>query len=146
MQKHREKKYIAIEIDQLERVQKFALRVCLTSWDTDYEDLLSISNLPSLQKHCMLTSLCHLFKISRGFKLLTFMTHRSNSIHIATTPAQHVNRCFPCCSVELTHIRAPIFQIPSQIGIAFLVRLPNVHLSKLLKSMSFHFYNTITLI
>ena len=55
------------EIDQLERVQKFALRVCLKSWDTDYEDLLSISNLPSLQKRRMLTSLCHLFKISRGF-------------------------------------------------------------------------------
>ena len=55
------------EIDQLERVQKFALRVCLKSWDTDYEDLLSTSNLPSLQKCRMLTSLCHLFKISRGF-------------------------------------------------------------------------------
>ena len=55
------------EIDQLERVQKFALRVCLKSWDTDYEDLLSISNLPSLQKRRMLASLCHLFKISRGF-------------------------------------------------------------------------------
>ena len=54
------------EIDQLEKVQKFALRVCLKSWDANYEDLLSTSNLPSLQKRRMLASLCHLFKISRG--------------------------------------------------------------------------------
>ena len=50
------------EIDQLERVQKFVLQVCLKSWDTNYEDLLSISNLLSLQKRRILTSLCHLFK------------------------------------------------------------------------------------
>ena len=54
------------EIDRLEEVQKFALRVCLKSWDTNYEELLASSNLPSLSKRRLLASLCHLFKISRG--------------------------------------------------------------------------------
>ena len=57
---------VKLEVHKLEDVQKFALRVCLKSWGTNYDDLLSNSNLPSLQKHCVLASLCHLFKISRG--------------------------------------------------------------------------------
>ena len=54
------------EIDKLEEVQKFALRVCLKSWDKNYDDLLLNSELPSLQKRRVLASLCHLYKILRG--------------------------------------------------------------------------------
>ena len=36
------------DIDQLERVQKFALRMCVKQWDVDYTDLLTHFNLPSL--------------------------------------------------------------------------------------------------
>ena len=55
------------EIEALEKVQKFALRVCIPwpspAWDSDYKDILSRTSLPSLQTRCVQMSLCHLYKI-----------------------------------------------------------------------------------
>ena len=51
------------EIEALEKVQKYALKICTKSWDASYEDLLSKESLPSLQQRRIQTSLCHLFKI-----------------------------------------------------------------------------------
>ena len=51
------------EIEALEKVQKFALRVCTKSWDSDYNALLSRTSLPSLQTRRVQASLCHLYKI-----------------------------------------------------------------------------------
>ena len=48
------------------------------------------------------SSLCHLFKISRGFTDFHDPPLQQHT-HIATTPTQHVNRCFPCCSVGRTN-------------------------------------------
>ena len=56
--------YYRGEIAALESVQKFALRVCLKSWDTNCE--LLAANIPSLQHRCIQQSLCHLFKIING--------------------------------------------------------------------------------
>ena len=56
--------YYRGEIAALESVQKFALRVCLKSWDTNYE--LLAANIPSLQHRCIQQSFCHLFKINNG--------------------------------------------------------------------------------
>ena len=55
------------DIDSLENVQKFALRVCLKSWNSTYEELLMTTKLPSLQDRRTIASLCHLFKIVKGF-------------------------------------------------------------------------------
>jgi len=51
------------EIDALESVQKYALRMCLKSWDSNYAELLAAANLPPLQKRRIQLSLCHLYKI-----------------------------------------------------------------------------------
>ena len=51
------------DIDRLEDVQGFALRVCSKFWDLSYGELLKKSRLPSLEKHRIQASLCHLFKI-----------------------------------------------------------------------------------
>ena len=51
------------EIEVLEKVQKFALRVCTKSWDSHYKDLLSRASLTSLQTRRVQASLCHLYKI-----------------------------------------------------------------------------------
>ena len=55
--------YLKSDMYKLEDVQKFALRVCLKS---SYDNLLSTSRLPSLEKIRVQASLCHLFKIVRG--------------------------------------------------------------------------------
>ena len=58
-----------VEIDELENVQKFGLRMCSKSWNESYEDLLQQLKLPSLKKRRTHMKLCHLFKI---IKQLTF--------------------------------------------------------------------------
>ena len=54
------------DITELEKVQKYALKVCMKSWDTSYEDLLATSNVPSLEFRRKYNSVCHLFKIFKG--------------------------------------------------------------------------------
>ena len=51
------------EVEALEKVQKYALKVYLKSWDVSYDDLLCEASLPSLQLRRIQASLCHLFKI-----------------------------------------------------------------------------------
>ena len=51
------------DIDQLERVQKFALQMCAKQWDVDYTDLLTHFNLPSLAIRRGYLSLSTLYKI-----------------------------------------------------------------------------------
>ena len=50
-------------IQQSERAQKFALRVCLKDWNSPYDNLLEESGLvePSVQRNHL--SLCHLYRI-----------------------------------------------------------------------------------
>ena len=51
------------DIELLENAQKFALRVCMKSWNSTYQELLTCAKLPSLQDRRTRASLCHLFKI-----------------------------------------------------------------------------------
>ena len=53
------------EVKQLERVQKFALKVYSKSWDntSTYNDMLEISGLYSLEHRRLVGRVCHLFKI-----------------------------------------------------------------------------------
>ena len=47
----------------LENVQKFACRMATKSWDSGYEDLLDLVDLPSLESRRLETRLCLLYKI-----------------------------------------------------------------------------------
>ena len=51
------------EINNLEKVQRFAMRVCLKKWNLRSEELLTLTRLPSLQLRRLAAVLCHLFKI-----------------------------------------------------------------------------------
>ena len=41
------------DIDKLENVQKFALRMCTKNWMAGYDDLLTCCNIPSLKTRCL---------------------------------------------------------------------------------------------
>ena len=47
---------------EVEKVQKYALKVCMKSWDASYADLLSMTSLPSMQCRHLQASLCHLLQ------------------------------------------------------------------------------------
>lgn len=56
------------EIKHLEKVQKFALRVCFKCWERNvsYDDLLKSGRLQTLSSRRTVARLCHLFKILSG--------------------------------------------------------------------------------
>ena len=51
------------EVDALEKVQRFALRVCLRQWNLNHEELLLMSRLPTLRSRETVARLFHLYKI-----------------------------------------------------------------------------------
>ena len=53
-------------INTLERVQKFAIKVCTKGWNTDYGDLLNSCNLTTLTSRRHYLKLCFLYQIING--------------------------------------------------------------------------------
>ena len=51
------------DVEKLENVQKFALRLCVKQWDLDYTSLLFICDLPTLAARRQYFSLCTMYKI-----------------------------------------------------------------------------------
>ena len=60
------------EIEELENVQKFALRMCLKSWDMDYSELLEKAHIPTLSSRRSRASLQHLTKIVKNQTYIYF--------------------------------------------------------------------------
>ena len=58
--------YLTQNIDAIERVQKFALKVCLKDWHSDYDNLLNRANVPPLAARRKVLKLCQLFTILKG--------------------------------------------------------------------------------
>ena len=58
--------HLARDKDQLEKVQKFALRMCCKSWEEGYHMLLEDCGFPTLEARRQYLKLCTLFKIILG--------------------------------------------------------------------------------
>jgi len=50
----------------IEDVEKLAMRVATRRQDTDYQDLLNMANVPSLEFRRLQSSMCSLYKIVHG--------------------------------------------------------------------------------
>ena len=61
--------FLKKDIEMLEGVQKFGLKVCTKSWDCNYDELLEQAKLPTLQSRRQQAKLCQLFKIVNGTTL-----------------------------------------------------------------------------
>ena len=85
------------DIDQLERVQTFALRMCAKQWDLGAE-LLNLFNVPSLMQRRKYLNLCTMYKIvhnlvyfPHGVFVPRFTTSRSASKLLYYQPFAHTN-------------------------------------------------------
>ena len=58
------------DIDQLECVQKFALRMCAKQWDLGYAELLNCFKVPSLRDRRNCLSLCTMYKVVHDFPMM----------------------------------------------------------------------------
>ncbi len=54
-------------IKRVEIVQKFGLKMCLMNWDSDYQELLDLCQLPTLENRRLYLKLCTLHKTSMEF-------------------------------------------------------------------------------
>ena len=97
------------EIEAIENVQKFALPVCLKSWDSDYNELLRVSNLPPLHKRRAQLSLCNLYKIIHNLCYFppVFSARYETRTHVnrpilLTQPFARSNSYFFCTKSHLT--------------------------------------------
>ena len=55
--------HLLTDINKLESVQKFALRLCVKRWDLGYNNLLSMCDLPILAARRKYFNLCTMYKI-----------------------------------------------------------------------------------
>ena len=92
--------YLIKDINSLESVQKFALKVCLKQWDTPYHQLLSQACLPDLSTRRKHLSLCYFYKLINGVYLyhdLPLVPHTSQyalrNNHSVVQFSAHTN-CF----------------------------------------------------
>ena len=55
--------YLSKDVNALEKVQKFGLRICSRQWTKCYQELLELFHLPSLENRRLFLSLSVFFKI-----------------------------------------------------------------------------------
>ena len=91
------------DIDQLERVQTFALRMCAKQWDLGYAELLNLFNVPSLMHRRNYLNLCTKYKIvhnlvyfPHGVFVPRITTLRSASKLLYYQPFAHTNAFLHC--------------------------------------------------
>ena len=83
--------------NKLESVQKFALKMCLKQWDLGYQDLLDLSQLPTLENRRLYLKLCTLYKIIHGYfyfppnVFVPQVSRQSYSLPLLHQPHAHTN-------------------------------------------------------
>ena len=103
--------HLAKDKDNLEKVQKFALRMCHKNWDAGYQQLLELSELPTLENRRLYLKLCTLYKIIYDI----FISHPTYSC------PSHVE-FLPICPSCTNHLSVPIhfshllYPAPSRYG------------------------------
>ena len=108
------------EINSLESVQKFALRMCTKQWNSSYNDLLQLCSLPTLQQCRLYLDLCTMFKIVQG------LFHFPTSIFVEQTPRitrSESHHLFVHMHIQVAFI-FPLYPVPFVIGICLLHMYP----------------------
>ena len=96
--------YLKKDVQKLESIQKFALKLCLKSWDGSYSDHLQACNLPCLTDRRKMLCLMYLYKAVNGHvvnpinaplepRICSYNT-RSNSQKAYNQPYAHSNSYF----------------------------------------------------
>ena len=55
--------YLIKDVEILEKMQKFGLKMCLKDWSSDYSNLLTTAKIPTLSSRRSQARLTHMFKI-----------------------------------------------------------------------------------
>ena len=95
--------FLVKDIERLESVQKFALKMCNKNWASSYSENLEACSLPELTSRRKYLSLCYFYKLANGsFEFpncpttLRQFSHNTRSSHsiVYTQPYAHCNSFF----------------------------------------------------
>ena len=81
--------YTRSGIDELEKVQKYACKVCLKCWNMDYKDMLDTLEIPELSSRRTYLKLCTMYKITHGnlfFPDVVFLQNNQNRLRNHQAP------------------------------------------------------------
>ena len=100
--------YTTKDIGALESVQKFACRMATHNWTSSYQELLSLTDLPTLERRRIELQLSHLFKIVHN---LCYFPERL----VIDRECSHYNTC----TTHYLTLHQPFAHIPIIISILF---------------------------
>ena len=88
------------DINKLEKVQTFALRMCTKNWTADYDSLLTSCNLPSLKKRRLFLKLSFLYQLVNNLIILPShnVSHRDACLNTRSANSAQLVRSF--CRTE----------------------------------------------
>ena len=99
--------FLKKDIDLLEDVQRYTLKVCTKSWSLSYDELLTKSHLPSLQTRRRQFKLCHILKFfpqaplcSKVFNYSSRSVHNQALVPVQAQTSQFQDSFFPSAIEE----------------------------------------------
>ena len=87
--------YMLKDVQLLEKVQKFALRICSKCYLAEYEELLELFDIPSLENRRLFLSLCTLYGI--------ITSHSLPSLSSSSKSHRHHSVCYKAHTIYLQH-------------------------------------------
>ena len=105
--------YMAKDIHAIESVQKFACKVATRNWNSGYDDLLSLLELPTLERRRLELKLGQLFKIVHNLCYFPMILLNLGSKHLFLTILVLFTLFFTFINRELTliHIFTRLYHI-----------------------------------
>ena len=88
------------DINKLEKVQTFALRMCTKNWTADYDSLLTSCNLPSLKKRRLFLKLSFLYQLVNNLVILPSHNISHREARLNTRSASSAQFVRPFCRTE----------------------------------------------
>ena len=92
--------YLQKDINKLEKVQAFALRMCTKNWTADYDSLLTSCNLPSLKKRRLFLKLSFLYQLVNNLVILPSHNVSHRDARLNTRSANSAQLVRPFCRTE----------------------------------------------
>lgn len=112
-------------IDAMEKVQRFAIRMCPKNWSLDHKQLYHQSKLPPLSERWSTAKLSHIFKTVNDlcdfpdapvqWREIDYSNMQANSLQLCSLQAESLNTIFPFSSKLLlsgTHSHTLFSHLP----------------------------------
>ena len=108
--------HLSKNVSSIERVQRFALKVCTKQWNSNYDDLLTLTGLPRLSERCK-----QIFYYTKYFITpVTLTIHSFCSILYLLMSVTGIHFYYQDLPVTLKSMIIHFFRIPFLYGISCL--------------------------